>query len=147
MSELADLLSLSFATAEARDANAAIDAAREQAGERSRSYEVLVAPAETLAQVAARLLPKLVYHLDSTGHRLPATGNLFLSLFMGEQLHFVRLDAALPLLAESVGQSMEGLIAAHGTGELRRAVAPGEPLPKNPTPPSLAPLLLPGKPT
>lgn len=143
---LQPLLARAFHRAAAPNANAAIDEARKRAGvEEPFSYEVLVPEGATLAELAAKILPRLVYHLDSRGARAPAFEGVFLSLFIGGELVFVHVRDAMPLLAEAVQLSLEELVERYGTGELRRALKPGEAPPATRTEPG-PPLMLPGKP-
>lgn len=143
---LKPLLDRAFHRAPAREANAAIEAARDlSALEKPHSYELVVDPEGSLASLAEKVLPRLVYHLESRGSHLPACENVVLSLFVGETLHFVHAREAVPLLAEALGLSQEELSGRFGTGELRRALRPGE-VPPTPRSGPPAPLLLPGKP-
>ncbi|MBS2031384.1 MAG: hypothetical protein JST54_26020 [Deltaproteobacteria bacterium] len=124
---LKPLLDRSFHRAAAREANAAIQDARERAGaEEPFSYELVVEGEPSLADLAANILPRLVYHLESRGARAPEFEGLFLSLFVGEDLVFVHARDAMPMLAQAVGLSLEELAERYGTGELRRALRPGE---------------------
>jgi hypothetical protein len=120
---LQPLLDRAFGLAPAVEANRAIAEARDAMGTaKPVSYEVLVGGAEALAVLAARLVPRLVYHLESLGARPPGWGEVFLSLFVGERLHFVRVAEAMPLLLAPLGLSGEEALARFGTGELRVAV-------------------------
>ena len=135
---LEPLLALAFKTAPAAQANQAIAEARDEVGaDRPASYELLVPAEATLEAFSAQALPKLIYHLESLGARPPGFTGIFFSLFAGDALHFVRLSDGLPLMAKAVGQSMDALYAAHGTGELRRALEPGESVEPRPRQPQL----------
>ncbi len=124
---LKPLFDRSFHRAAAKEANAAIQDARERAGaEEPFSYELVVSSERTLAELAADVLPRLVYHLDSRGARAPDFEGLFLSLFVDEDLIFVHARDAMPLFSQAVGLSLEELAERYGTGELRRALRPGE---------------------
>ena len=60
-------------------------------GQDAVSYELVAEPQWALADLAERVLPKLVYFLDCRGARLPlGPGGIFVSLFVGDSLHFVR---------------------------------------------------------
>jgi hypothetical protein len=136
-----------FHRAAAPEANAAIARARELAGsDEPHSYEVVVGAQETLAELAQRVLPRLVYHLESRGARAPEFAEIFFSLFAGDALLFVHARDAMPLLADAVHLSQEQLVERFGTGELRRAMQPGEAPPPEPSRAPLTPLLLPDKP-
>jgi len=143
---LKPLLDRSFHRAAAQEANAAIQDARERAGaEEPFSYELVVNGEPTLGELATEILPRLVYHLESRGARAPAYEGIFLSLFVGADLIFVHARDAMPMLADAVGLSLEELAERYGTGELRRALRPGE-TPPTPHTASREKLLLPDKP-
>jgi hypothetical protein len=143
---LGPLLDRAFHRAPAREANSAIEAGRTLSGvEQPHSYEVLVDPEGTLQQLAEKVVPRLVYHLESRGSHPPGCDGVVLSLFVGETLYFVHAREAITLLAEALGLSMEELSTRFGTGELRRALRPGE-TPPVPRSSNAAPLMLPGKP-
>jgi len=136
------LWTLAFHRAPASDANEAIAAARAEAGgDAPFSYEVVVGADQTLPELAAQVLPRLVYHLESRGAHLPACEGVFLTLFAGESLAFVHARDALPLLADAVGLTPAELSARFGTGELRRALRPGEVVPE----PTREPLRVPDR--
>lgn len=144
MDSLKPLLELAFHRADARTANDAIAAARSMAGvDDPFSYEVLVDPKDTLAALANRILPRLVYHLESRGAHLPECRGVFFSMFVGEELHFIHAREAMPLLAQAVNLSFKQLSQRYGTGELRRALEPGE-TPPTPRQELGPPPLLPG---
>jgi hypothetical protein len=99
----------------------------------------------SLAELAAKVLPKLVYHLESRGAHLPGCEGVFLSIFAGETLYFVHARDALPLLSQAVNLTFEELVERYGTGELRRALRPGE-TPPEPRQTLGPPPMLPGPP-
>lgn len=120
---LQPLLERAFGVADAAMANAAIAEARDAAGtDRPTSYEVLVRDGQSLADVAAAVVPRLVYHLESLGARPPRWGEVFLSLFVGERLHFVHAAEAMPVLLAALKLTAEEALARFGTGELRHRV-------------------------
>ncbi len=125
---LRPLVDLAFGMAEATNANAAIAEARAaHPGARPTSYEVVVAEGQNLAALAEAVLPRLIYHLDSLGARPPHWGEVFLSLFIGSQLHFVQASDALPLLLAARGLPVAGALALTGAPGLHveAASAPG----------------------
>lgn len=103
---LASLLEKAFKVAPAADANQVIEQVREEQstelGE-ALSYEAVVPEANPVSWLAERLLPKLVYFLDSRGARLPSVGGLFVSLFVGDRLYFFEVEPLLELLSEWSG--------------------------------------------
>jgi len=143
---LQPLLDQAFHRAAANQANAAIAEAREHAGgQEPFSYEVLVKGDSSLGELAGQVLPRLVYHLESRGAHLPGCEGVFLSLFVGDSLHFIHARDAMPLFAQAVNLSFEQLSERYGTGELRRALRPGETPPEPRREPGPPPLL-PGRP-
>ncbi len=123
--KLRELVTLAFQTSPASQANAAITAAREaeaQGGEPVRSYELVVPADASSAWLLGTAVPKLVYHLESLRARPPAFEGLILSLFVGENIHFVRAADFLPAAARLTGLTLDELYARFGTGELRTAV-------------------------
>ncbi len=119
---IAALLKLSFRVADARDANAAIADVRGD-GKR-RSYEMVLAPDATFEQLAAEVVPRVVYHLECVRAHLPQCEGVFLSIFVGERLHFVEPALFLGLCGEYMGLSLEAMARRFGP-------------PKKPRPPPL----------
>jgi hypothetical protein len=114
---LLPLVDLAFGMAEAIQANAAIAEARDaHPGARPTSYEVVVADGQGLAALAEAVLPRLLYHLDSLGARPPHWGEVFLSLFIGHQLHFVQASDAMPLLLAARGLTAAEALQRFGAG-------------------------------
>jgi GNAT superfamily N-acetyltransferase len=74
---LAPLLEKAFDRAPAAEANAAIGRARAGLGEQVRSFEVVVAPDAGREWLGQKLLPRLVYHLESLGVRPPSYPGIF----------------------------------------------------------------------
>jgi hypothetical protein len=135
---LRELLSVAFRTVAARDANAAIAQAREEAAKAgaaharplrddegavplARSYEIVLPDGATFARFAAETLPRLVYHLDSVGARPPVCKGMVLAVFEGDRLHFLRAAEALASAARLADTSVDELFRRHGTGESRTA--------------------------
>lgn len=121
---LAQVAELAFHRAPPTDANEAIDAARALRGEASGregvSYEVALpalAPDEFLT---TRLLPRLVYFLDCRGVRVPASGDVFVSLFSEAGLLFVDAGPLVERLARARGLTLAEVVrryGASGTGD------------------------------
>lgn len=110
------LLALAFETAPARDASAAIARVREvvdPAGE-AVSYEIILSDDATFAHLTDEVVPRLVYHLVCLGVRLPEASRVFLSVFAGDALHFVRAVDAMAFLAERTGLDVPALISRYG---------------------------------
>jgi len=123
---LKPLLEHAFGRAAASDANRAIEDAREQEGERSRSFEIVVAPDAGIAWLQEELLPRLVYHLESLGVRPPGYSGIFVSLFVGDEIHFVRTRDVMAFATAALSLSADEMYARWGTHELRHAVKLGD---------------------
>jgi hypothetical protein len=112
------LLARAFHRARAVDANREIAAVRErkaQAGARQAlSYEIVI-PAEGAAgYLVSEVLPRLVYFLDCRGATLPRATDVFASLFVGEELLFVEVDALLEELAALSGLDFDQMVERWG---------------------------------
>ncbi|MBS2021008.1 MAG: hypothetical protein JST92_01250 [Deltaproteobacteria bacterium] len=95
----------------------------------SRSYELMLGPDATFASFAKDQLPKLVYHLESIGARLPAAAGVLVCVFEGESLHFLQGGEVIEECLKQLGLTAEELSAKYGTGELQTAARdPGPPL-------------------
>ena len=111
------LLRLAFERAPALEANQAMARIREQeAGELSpaTSYEFVLPEQDTRQWLLESMLPRLVDYLESTGARLPGCGRVFLSVFSGNTLHFIRAKDAVALLSEWSGLPMDELRRRYG---------------------------------
>jgi hypothetical protein len=124
---IAELLQDEFATAPARDANAAIARARREraggdpdddAAPAFRAYEAVLT---TFDAFASGLLPRLVYHLESIGAHLPECRGVVVAAFAGETLHFVDAKALIARACAMLHVSAAELVRRHGTGERRTA--------------------------
>jgi hypothetical protein len=115
---LGPLLERSFRTVNAREANAQIAAVREEqaiGGEAALSYEVVAEPKWALEELAERVLPKIVYFLDCRGARFPlGPGGIFVSLFVGERLHFIHAGDFVEALAKVRGLSTDEAVERWG---------------------------------
>jgi hypothetical protein len=146
--KLRELLSASFRTVRARDANSEIAKARAEAAEEgaatsrrsrgdaseaplSRSYEMVFEPGATYATFAAEILPRFVYHLESIGARPPGCKGVLVAIFEGEDLHFAQAGDFVDRAARLSGVSADELFRRHGTGESHTAQR-GPPLPLPP---------------
>jgi hypothetical protein len=99
--KLKELLEPAFREVPAREANREIARARrEQAGgdpddddaPAVRSYELVLTTWESFVR---EQLPKLIYHLESVGARLPECRGVMLSVFVGERLWFIEAKLAV----------------------------------------------------
>jgi len=146
--KLRELLSASFRTVRARDANVEIAKARAEAVEEgaapsrrsrgdesgaplSRSYEMVLEPGATYANFAAEMLPRFVYHLESIGARPPGCKGVLVAIFEGEDLHFAQAGDLIDAAARLSGVPADELFRRHGTGESHTARR-GPPLPLPP---------------
>jgi hypothetical protein len=117
------LLAKAFSRGPAREANQAIQRAREEMGGEVRSFEMVVADDLPVDQwLEQQLLPRFVYHLESLGIRPPGYAGIFLSLFVGEELFFVRSVDLMTFAGEQLHLSAAEMYERWGTRELRHAV-------------------------
>jgi len=126
---LQKLLDLAFRIEPAAGANSAIDDVRRsesQGGQPVRSYELVLSADATFDAFADKVLPRLVYHLESLKARPPAFEGTVVSVFLADRLLFVRAADFLPAVAGLLATTVDDLYRRHGTGELRTA-APTEP--------------------
>ncbi len=121
------LLDLAFERASALEANLRIEDLRERLGRESpaRSYEVVLPERSSLEWLAESLMPRLVYYLESLGARPPEAPGIFLSVFAGQELYFLRVQDVFTFAGSALKLSSEQMLARWGTGEPR---APRPPL-------------------
>ena len=115
---LAPLMDLAFDHAKAADANAAISRVRDEQGDdfgQATSYELLLPPRGEVEHLTAKVLPKLVYFLECRGSKLPHCGGVFVSLFVGDELHFLHAADVVAELSRLSGLSMEELVKRYGS--------------------------------
>jgi hypothetical protein len=113
MNDAEAFLRLAFAQSPATEANQAIARIRGEQGD-LRSYELILPADQVRAFLLERALPKLVDYLESVGAKLPGCGGVFLSVFMGDTLHFIHARDALQLLSEWSGLSLAELKRRYG---------------------------------
>lgn len=124
---LRPLLDAAFLRGPALEANAKVRQAREEfGGESARGYEVVVPPDGSAGWFCESVLPRLVYHMESLGSRPPQAAGFFLSLFVGEEVVFVRARDAFRFAAEVTGLTSDQMLARWGTQELRGPVEPDQ---------------------
>jgi hypothetical protein len=125
---LKELLEPAFREVPGSEANQAIARARrERAGgdpddeeaPAVRSYELVLTSWERFVRDQ---LPKLVYHLESVGARLPRCRGVMISAFLGERLFLVEAEALVARICRMLGVTPEQLVARHGLGERGTAV-------------------------
>jgi hypothetical protein len=126
--KLEELLEPAFREVPALEANREIARARrEQAGgdpdddgaPAVRSYELVLTTWESFVR---EQLPKLVYHLESVGARLPECRGVMLSVFVGERLWFIDAKLAVARISQMLGVTPGQLSERYGLGEKRTAV-------------------------
>lgn len=124
---LKELLAPAFREVPAREANQAIARARrERAGGDPadedapvlRSYELVLSTWEAFAR---EQVPKLVYHLESVGARLPECRGVLISAFAGDRLYFLDARALVSRACALLGVTPDELVERHGLGERRTA--------------------------
>jgi len=112
-----ELLRLAFDHAPALEANTAIARIRAQQGDElsnATSYELVLPADNARSFLLDYTLPRLVNHLESSGAKLPQCGGVFLSVFSGETLHFIRARDVMVLLSQWSGLSMTELKTRYG---------------------------------
>jgi hypothetical protein len=95
---LDEWLSLAFDQVDARKATTAIGKhrdAREQHSPHAMSYEIVVNPGESLADVLSRVIPTFEYHMRAKHLAPHGSKGVFFSVFVGERLYF--LDSMVTL--------------------------------------------------
>lgn len=109
MRHLQQLFDAAFDKAPASEANVAIfrvrDEMTERLGAQAWSYEVLLPAQGGADYLVQHTLPRLIYFLNSRGSAIG--GEIFLSLFAGDDLHFIAVPDALPILSDWSGLSLE----------------------------------------
>jgi len=115
---LETLRNLAFDTAAPADANTAIAKARDTFGgpADATSYEIALPALDPDAFLEKQALPKLVYFLDCRGVRLPASGDVFVSLFTSEGLFFIDAGAFAGAVGAKLGLDTDTLHARYGDG-------------------------------
>lgn len=120
---LEELRTLAFSRAASSDANEAIARVREaraKASVEATSYELALPGLAPESWLLERALPKLAYFLDCRGVRLPGSGGVFVSLFMGDGLLFLEAGPFVEAMARRRGLSLDEVrrrYGANGTGE------------------------------
>jgi hypothetical protein len=112
-----ELLRLAFARATASEANEAIARIRAEQGDelsRAISYELVLPVMDVRSFLLKDTLPRLVNYLESIGAKLPRCGGVFLSVFVGDTLHFLHARDVVALLSEWSGLSMAELSERYG---------------------------------
>src|SRR5437870_5571478 len=111
------LLARAFHRARAAQANTEMARMREQeggAGGLATSYEVVLPPERAAQHLTAQVLPRLVYFLECRGSRLPSCAGVFVSIFAGDQLYFVRAGDMVEELSRLSGLSLEQMVERYG---------------------------------
>ena len=112
-----ELLRLAFEQVPAAEANQAISRIRDQEGDElsgATSYELVLPTGDIRSWLLDHMLPRLVNHLESSGAKLPHCGGVFLSVFSGDTLHFLRTRDVVELLSRWSGLSMAELKQRYG---------------------------------
>ncbi len=112
------LLDRAFARVKAADANQAIADMRLEEGSDDRpavSYEAIVPASNPAEYLTGSLMPRLVYFLDSGGFKLPRCGRVFISLFHGDDLFFIRAADAVDELSRITGLSPTQMVQRFGS--------------------------------
>lgn len=105
-SEIDALLRRAVRQVHSSEANEAIAQMRRAEGTEDRpamSYEVVLPEERPVEYLKDDLLPRLVYFLDCSGAKLPQCPGVFLSLFQGDRLFFIRAADAVQELSKISG--------------------------------------------
>ena len=106
------LLARAFHRAPAAEANDQMAAMRAQ--EQSLCYEVLLPPERAAEHLIQKVLPRLVYFLECRGSHLPHCAGVFVSIFVGDELYFVRAGDFVEELSRLSGLSPEQMVERYG---------------------------------
>jgi hypothetical protein len=115
------LLSSAFHQASGADANSEIEKVRVERGSElaeALSYEGAAPPTGTVEWLVERFLPKLVYFLDCRGARLPQAPGVFVSLFVGDRVHFFEVEVLLGALSEWSGLGFDEMVQRWGANSV-----------------------------
>ncbi|MDQ3262509.1 MAG: hypothetical protein M3Y59_02440 [Myxococcota bacterium] len=114
---ISELLGRAFESASALEANAAMARLRDTLGGEHHlalSYEGVIPQTGGLEYLTGAFLPRLVYFLDCRGAKLPEVHGVFLSLFHGDRLYFLRVADLIDLLSRATGLSADQMVARYG---------------------------------
>jgi hypothetical protein len=112
------LLDRAFARVKAADANPAIADMRLEEGSDDRpalSYEAVLPASKPMEYLTDSLMPRLIYFLDSSGCKLPRCAGVFISLFHGDDLFFIRAADAVAELSRITGISPTQMVQRFGS--------------------------------
>ena len=112
------LLARAFHRVRAADANVEMARVREQEGgfASATSYEVVLPAEGAVEHLTARVMPRLVYFLECRGARLPNCAGVFVSIFAGDELYFVRASDVVMELSRLSGLSLDEMVRRFGGG-------------------------------
>lgn len=115
-SELQPLLEKAWAQTPALHANEMISRMREEAqpGSLWTSYEWVYPQGVSLVAALEKTIPALVYFLDCHGAKLPQATGVFVSLFLGETLYFLRAADVVEFSTKVLGVSFTQLLKRYG---------------------------------
>ena len=105
-------LALAFDHAPASDANREIDRVRRERG--VESYEIVLNAEDAFTATIERIVPRLIYHLETKKRRLPGYSGVALSVFSGTELYFLSAADAVEFLAKELQTSVAGLVDRFG---------------------------------
>lgn len=111
------LLARAFHRAPANQANVEMARIREQEGGvtgLATSYEMVLPAERAVEHLVSQVLPRLVYFLECRGARPPNCAGVFISIFAGDQLYFVRAGDMVQELSRLSGLSLEQMVDKYG---------------------------------
>jgi hypothetical protein len=116
---VAEVLALAFHRVPASEANEAMARLRESEGDEAQpalSYEVVLPREGGAEHLADKVLPRLVYFLHCRGARLPQCPGVFVSIFSGDELYFLRASDLVQALSRQTGLAPEEMVRRYGDG-------------------------------
>jgi hypothetical protein len=111
------LLARAFHRAPAAQANVEMAKVREQEGGMgglATSYEMVLPAERAVEHLTTQALPRLIYFLECRGARPPNCAGVFVSIFAGDQLYFVRAGDMVQELSRLSGLSLEQMVERYG---------------------------------
>lgn len=109
-------VALAVKSVSAAQANEQIARMREEflEGHSSLSYEWLWPSSECTTPLLEKAAQQLIYFLDCRGVKIPAVTTVFVSLFVGESLHFIPARAFLEQLSAELQMPLPEMVKKWG---------------------------------
>jgi hypothetical protein len=121
MIDLNSLLKKAFFVDKVHVATESIEKAREKFIAETKtdglSLEYVVPSNVDAAWIRDRVAHSVVYFCESTGRPLPKCAGTFISLFVGDQLHAIKVPDFIEWVSEQLGVNVDQLRDQYGTHE------------------------------